>query len=454
MGWSGTEEQGGDEEAHGRDKSCTSTSPENNAHACSTVPPSNVWDRCRAIEAQTAQRTAPTNRSVHSVQPQHTCSANSRPSALTHVRTIAERAQHKRLCIFLDYDGTLTPIVDDPWHAHMHESARAAVQRIASVCCTAIISGRSREKVQEFVNVPGLYYAGSHGLDIGAPGGKGCLVQPPEDVKCVMNSLHERLSHIAQRVHGAIVEHNAYCVSVHHRRCNAPDRQHLESLVEQELAKWNEVRLSRGRKVLEVRPNIDWDKGKALAYLITELNYSSSLPCLPVYCGDDWTDEDAFRACKQHNGVSIVVSRSDRPSEAEMSLRCPEETREFLLELATHIQQQQQQRLHDQHWEETPHSMHHHNNHHHQQRRQDHAVRWDVDLHKQHGRSPTRDGGYMNESLNMSPMQPKLPTAASNRGIVSTNMHSSSLPVPQAKATAGGKSNSESDKSVCMSDQH
>ena len=280
---------------------------------------------------------SPSRSARHGVPPK--VNAESRPSALASMQEIAHRASNRRVAVFLDYDGTLTPIVDNPWRAHLPEPARDAVYAIASVCPTAIISGRSREKVMEFVNLPGLYYAGSHGLDISAPNQHNSLMQPPDEVRHMMDDLHLRLSSIAERVPGAVIEHNRYCVSVHHRCCSAPDRQHLESLVEQELSREAGVRIALGRKVLEVRPNVEWDKGKALSYLMGEIICDSPSSCLPIYCGDDWTDEDAFRACKAHRGVSVVVSRSERQSEAEMSLRCPEETRQFLWKLAKQLQE-------------------------------------------------------------------------------------------------------------------
>ena len=77
----------------------------------------------------------------------------------------------KRLVVFLDYDGTLTPIVEASDAAVLAAPMRASIARLARHAPVAVVSGRAREKVREFVAVENLYYAGSHGFDIDGPGG-------------------------------------------------------------------------------------------------------------------------------------------------------------------------------------------------------------------------------------------------------------------------------------------
>ena len=75
--------------------------------------------------------------------------------------------------VFLDYDGTLTPIVSDPDAATLSDHMRDAVGKLSDRATVAIVSGRAREKLRNFVQLPELYYAGSHGFDIDGPGGIG-----------------------------------------------------------------------------------------------------------------------------------------------------------------------------------------------------------------------------------------------------------------------------------------
>ena len=80
-----------------------------------------------------------------------------------------EKTSGKEVCVFLDYDGTLSPIVNDPEKAVMSEEMRQAVNKVSSRFKTSIISGRAVNKVKNFVQIDHLFYAGSHGLDIEGP---------------------------------------------------------------------------------------------------------------------------------------------------------------------------------------------------------------------------------------------------------------------------------------------
>ncbi|TYI17053.1 hypothetical protein ES332_A08G298300v1 [Gossypium tomentosum] len=91
------------------------------------------------------------------------------PSALSSFEQITNFAKGKRIALFLDFDGTLSPIVDNPDFAFMSTNMRATAAKVAKYFPTAIISGRSRDKVYNFVGLADLYYAGSHGMDIMGP---------------------------------------------------------------------------------------------------------------------------------------------------------------------------------------------------------------------------------------------------------------------------------------------
>ncbi|MBA0677178.1 hypothetical protein Goari_018597, partial [Gossypium aridum] len=89
--------------------------------------------------------------------------------ALSMLEQIVGASKGKQIVMFLDYDGTLSPIVEDPDQAFMSTEMRAAVRDVARYFPTAIVTGRCRDKVYSFVKLPGLYYAGSHGMDIKGP---------------------------------------------------------------------------------------------------------------------------------------------------------------------------------------------------------------------------------------------------------------------------------------------
>lgn len=109
------------------------------------------------------------------------------PCILTNFKDFLSLISGKRVVVFLDYDGTLTPIVSNPDEAYLSSSMRAAVQQVAQTFPTAVISGRGRDKVEAFVQLEELYYAGSHGLDI-----KGPVVWARALACCVANAQHFR----------------------------------------------------------------------------------------------------------------------------------------------------------------------------------------------------------------------------------------------------------------------
>jgi trehalose 6-phosphate phosphatase len=94
------------------------------------------------------------------------------------------------------------------------------------------------------------------------------------------------------------------------------------------------LRVTQGRMVFEVRPTIKWDKGKALEFLLESLGYADCADVLPVYIGDDRTDEDAFKALRRRGqGIGILVSKHPKETSASFSLQEPADVMEFLLRL-------------------------------------------------------------------------------------------------------------------------
>ncbi|KAM5557558.1 hypothetical protein ABKV19_024772 [Rosa sericea] len=265
-------------------------------------------------------------------------------------------AKGKRIVVFLDYDGTLSPIVDDPDRAFMSNEMRAAVREVAKYFPTAVISGRSRDKVKGFVQLSNVYYAGSHGMDIMVPPKplKPCdaknhvtatasaldkegdmLFQPAKRFLPAIQEISIVLEEIARKIEGARVEDNRFCISVHYRKVREEDYGILEEKVKSVIENYPDFHLTRGKKVLEIRPSIEWNKGHALEYLLDTLGFSNSGDVLPLYIGDDRTDEDAFKVIEARGqGFPIIVSSIPKDTKAAFSLHDPSEVLTFLLRLA------------------------------------------------------------------------------------------------------------------------
>ncbi|KAG9132586.1 hypothetical protein Leryth_022165 [Lithospermum erythrorhizon] len=201
------------------------------------------------------------------------------PSALDMFEQIIKASKGKQIVMFLDYDGTLSPIVEDPDRAFMSDAMRATVRKLARYFPTAIVSGRCRDKVYSFVRLAELYYAGSHGMDIKGPskgskykkGDEAVLFQPASEFLPMIDEVHKALLEKTKSTPGAIVENNKFCVSVHFRCVDEKKWTELAQQVKSVLKEYPKLRLSQGRKVLEIRPTIKWDKGKALEFLLESL---------------------------------------------------------------------------------------------------------------------------------------------------------------------------------------
>ncbi|KAF8729896.1 hypothetical protein HU200_017358 [Digitaria exilis] len=268
------------------------------------------------------------------------------PSALGKFEQIASASKGKKIVMFLDYDGTLSPIVSDPDAAYMSDAMRAAVRDVAKHFPTAIVSGRCRDKVRNFVRLPELYYAGSHGMDIEGPSSNNVRsdsnLQQPESVLCqpareflpVIDEVYKLLVEKTKSTPGAKVENNKFCLSVHFRCVDEKRWNALAEQVKAVIKDYPKLKLTQGRKVLEIRPSIMWDKGKALEFLLESLGFASCSDVLPVYIGDDRTDEDAFKVLrKRGQGIGILVSKCPKETNASYSLQDPGEVMDFLLRL-------------------------------------------------------------------------------------------------------------------------
>lgn len=250
------------------------------------------------------------------------------PSALEHVQEIAG-AGDRGLAIFLDYDGTLTPIVSHPEKAFLSDSMRQTLRTLATRTPVAILSGRELEDVRTRVGIHGIIYAGSHGFDIA--GMRELRRQEATKFLPALDAAEKELREKLAGIAGAVIERKRFSIAAHYRNVNESDFPELERAVSEVAARHRELRTMEGKKVYELLPNTDWDKGKAVLWLLEHLRLECP-DARPIYIGDDRTDEDAFRALEQR-GVGILVSEEPRPSAATYSLGNPSEVERFLREL-------------------------------------------------------------------------------------------------------------------------
>jgi trehalose-phosphatase len=242
---------------------------------------------------------------------------------------IRAAAGGRRLAFFLDYDGTLTPIVEHPEDAVLDAATREAVRKLAEHHAVAVVSGRDLADVRARVGIAGLQYAGCHGFEIAGPRGNrvhgAAAAAAPQ-----LAAAADQVARDTQGLPGVQLERKRFTLAVHYRRAREADVPAVRSAVERAQARHPALRATSGKMVLELQPDVDWDKGRAVMWLIETLSLQDALP---VYIGDDVTDEDAFRALAGR-GLGIVVQETPRPSAAQYMLRDPGEVRALLSGLA------------------------------------------------------------------------------------------------------------------------
>jgi trehalose 6-phosphate phosphatase len=261
------------------------------------------------------------------------------PHALHDNGLLARRLAGRRLAVFLDYDGVLTPIVDRPDEAVMSDSMRAAVRALAARCPVSVVSGRDRAVLQSLMGIDDLVVAGSHGFDIWSPVHGDITHEGISDFSNLIAKVTERLRAEVGSIPGVEVEPKHASVAVHYRRTAPEDRERVAAAVRVLLADYpDQLKVTPGKMVYELQPKIDWDKGKAVLHLMDVLGLTAD-DVVPMYVGDDITDEDAFRALGGR-GVGIIVGHpddpevADRTTAADFSLASTEEVEQFLNRLA------------------------------------------------------------------------------------------------------------------------
>lgn len=246
---------------------------------------------------------------------------------------IASALAGGRRVLFLDYDGTLTPIVDRPELAVLSPGMRDTLHELSRDTLIVIISGRERGDVEALVGLDGLIYAGSHGFDIAGPSHRPVAHQRGAEQLPALRQAAEELRRSLAAIDGVLVETKTYAVAVHYRLAGDQHLDAIEYAVETAARRHPGLRKTTGKKVLELRPAIDWDKGKAVLWLLDALGFNER-DAPPLYIGDDVTDEDAFAALERR-GIAILVACAPRPTRARFRLRDPKEVQRFLARLAS-----------------------------------------------------------------------------------------------------------------------
>jgi len=209
-----------------------------------------------------------------------------------------------KLALLLDYDGTLAPIAPHPDLAVIPTETKRVLERLSKMpdVYVAIVSGRNVENVKRMVGIENITYAGNHGLEILHPDGTKFVHPMPlayeDKVSTLLKELQEDLCH-----DGAWVENKGAVLTFHYRETPAHLRSDIVSKAEK-MMKENGFKVGKGHCVLEARPPVMWNKGRASIYILrTAFGVDWHERVRIIYAGDDSTDEDAIEALK---GMAIT----------------------------------------------------------------------------------------------------------------------------------------------------
>ena len=172
------------------------------------------------------------------------------PPALEAIDDIVRIVGERRPVFFLDYDGTLTPIVERPEDAHLDPRVRDVLADLARRHPTAVVSGRDLDDLRGRVGLETLYYAGSHGFRLAGPGGWRAEHPRAPEFRTALDRAGGRLEALLAGVPGAQVERKRYAISVHVRRVLEGEAPRVRSAVKEVEVSEPKLRLTEGRKIL------------------------------------------------------------------------------------------------------------------------------------------------------------------------------------------------------------
>jgi trehalose-phosphatase len=261
------------------------------------------------------------------------------PDALASYEQVVGIIDGRVPAVCLDYDGTLSPIVGDPDSARLVDGAAEALERLSRRCPVAILSGRDLTDVRTRIAVPGIWYAGSHGFESVAPDGSYRQNEEAAAAVPVLQRAASELREVLAHIKGTRVEHKRFAVAVHYRDVEADLIGEVVANTYRMGAR-EHLRVTNGRKVIELRPDVDWNKGTTLAWIRDQIEGAEKV--LPIYIGDDLTDEDGFDAVRD-DGIGVLVRHNedgDRRSSATFTVESPEQVRELLDRFADDVPSQ------------------------------------------------------------------------------------------------------------------
>lgn len=248
---------------------------------------------------------------------------------------ILELVGERQIYLFLDYDGTIAPISKTPDEAKLPETTRKILEEASKTekIRVSIISGRTLKNIIKMVRIKGIFFAGNHGLEIEGPGMKFSM-SVTKKARMAIDEILSKVKNRLDKIPGVLIENKKNVLAFHYRLAKNKNKNKIKSILTAAAGpflKEGSVKIRQGKEVLEVYPNNDWNKGKAMIWILQMYKALDSIknPII-FYLGDDTTDKDAFKAVKG-TGTSVFVGAPRlAPKIAQYYLNNTEETATFI----------------------------------------------------------------------------------------------------------------------------
>jgi trehalose-phosphatase len=253
-----------------------------------------------------------------------------------HWNKLKSKLSNKSIFLFLDYDGTLVPIVETPDKAVISKDIKELLDKVSKNpnCHIAIISGRLLKDIKNMIGLKDIIYAGNHGLEIEGPKIRFESQVSPR-LKSIIRQIKENLENKLSGIKGVFIEDKGLTVSIHYRLVDKKDIPLLQNIFTEFISPYiirDKIKINSGKKVYEIKPPVMWDKGKVVSWLLARQQFAQGEDKIfPIYIGDDITDEDAFRALK-NKGLTIFAGELG-VSGAQYYLKDTEEVIRFIQQI-------------------------------------------------------------------------------------------------------------------------
>lgn len=246
------------------------------------------------------------------------------------------RLAGRPLLLMFDVDGTLAAIAEHPSLARVPDDTRRLVASIVTKpnVIVALVSGRAAHDARRLVGVEHVWTVGNHGAEVMTPDGE--ITVDPDVARFgeSMATAARTLAPLLAPLRGVVLENKGWTLSVHYRTANEAVLPRLRAAVDGVVLRTG-LRVTEGKKVLEIRPPVSVDKGTAVYRLARDLGALEPGASV-LFVGDDVTDEDAFRRLRaQHPDAVTAHVGSHADTAAEFVLPDPDAVHELLQHLAT-----------------------------------------------------------------------------------------------------------------------